>query len=128
MSRARRPKSERQAAACLRSLQHRQGQRLVAQTRAAEMRVPSFVDGSRKPFARNGRQGHIDRFRHLVQVEGELRPHLRDDASQQPSDPVEMPVLARGAVHPFEADALHQFVAACPDRSVVHEAHIRQHH
>lgn len=91
------------------------------------MRVPSFVDGGREPLARDGRQGHIDRFRDLVQVEGKLRPHLCDDAGEKPTDPVEMRILARGAVHPFQPDALHQLVAARSDRPVGHEAHIGQH-
>ena len=82
------------------------------------MRAPALVDGGGEPCARDGRQGHIDRFRDLVQVEGELRPDLRDDARQKPADPVEMGILARGAVHPFEPDALHQLVAARPDRPV----------
>ena len=46
-----------------------------------QMRAPALIDGGREPLARDGRQGHIDSFRDLVQVERELRPDLRHDAS-----------------------------------------------
>ena len=87
MSGAGRAQTEGQTAARLWALQHSQGQRLVAQARFTQMRAPALVHGGRKPLARNRRQGHIDRFRDLVQVEGELGPYLRDDACQEPADP-----------------------------------------
>ena len=127
MSRTRRPQTEGQTAPRLGALQDRQGQRLVAQAGLTQMRAPALVHGGGEPLARDGRQGHVDRFRDLVQVEGKLRPYLRDDPGKKPADPVEMSILARGAVHPLKPDALHQLVAACPDRPVGHEAHIRQH-
>ena len=84
MSRTRRPQTEGQTAPRLGALQDRQGQRLVAQAGLTQMRAPALVHGGGEPLARDGRQGHVDRFRDLVQVEGKLRPYLRDDPGKIP--------------------------------------------
>ena len=105
----------------------RERQALVAQPAALEFQAPQAVNFSRKTVLAHWLEVRRDRLGDLVDVVAELRPQLRDDPGEERRHLVEIGIVGRIAVDPFEPDTLEKLVHARAHGAVIDQADVRQH-